>query len=111
MSGLIVYGIGNIEVYTVTNWQLLFLILGAVTSGISFFLVVLLPDSPNKALLLTKTERAITVQQTVTNKTGIMDTSLFKAVHALKSLKDPQTYFLVLYTFAKNLSNGGITTV
>lgn len=111
MGGLIAYGIGNIEIYTITSWQLLFLIFGAVTSGISFFLMVLLPDSPNRVLFLTKAERAITVQRTVTNKTGIMDTGLFKPVHALKAIKDPQTYFLVLYTFAENLSNGGITTV
>ena len=89
----------------------MFLILGALTSGFGLLLVPILPDSPAKAIFLTKTERAIAVQRTLENKTGVLDNGTFNWKQALEALKDPQAWFLVLYTFCVNLWNGGLTTV
>jgi MFS family permease len=111
IGGVVAYGIGTIRIHAIVNWQLLFLFLGAITTGISFFLIVLLPDSPQKAIFLTKTERPIAVQRTLSNKTGVMDGGEFKWNQAWLALRDPQTWFLVLYTFSVNLCNGGITSV
>lgn len=111
ISGLVAYGIGSIEIHTITNWQLIFLILGAVTSGLGFWLGALLPDSPKNAVFLRKHERAIALQRTLKNKTGVMDVGSFKWNQAYAAIKDPQTWFLVLYSFCVNLCNGGITTV
>ena len=111
ISGLIAYGIGSIKIHTITNWQLIFLFLGAITSSLAFWLVSLLPDSPKNAIFLTETERAIAVQRTLRNKTGVMDTGSFKWDQAFMALKDPQMWLLVLYTFSVCLCNGGITTV
>lgn len=108
---MVSWGIGSIESSTVTSWQLLFLILGAITSGIGFFLLALLPDTPKNAIFLTKTERAIAVQRTLKNKTRTMDTGSFKWDQAWLALRDPQTWLIVLYTFCVNLCNGGITSV
>ncbi|KAF5863256.1 hypothetical protein ETB97_010378 [Aspergillus alliaceus] len=110
IGGVVAYGIGTIQIHAITSWQLLFLFLGAITAGISFFLVVLLPDSPQKTIFLTKTERSIAVQRTLKNKTGVMDGGDFKWNQAWLALRDPQTWFLVLYTFSVNLCNGGITS-
>ncbi|KAK1149736.1 hypothetical protein N8T08_005290 [Aspergillus melleus] len=110
IGGVVAYGIGNIEIHTIASWQLLFLFLGAITAGISFFLVVFLPDSPKNAIFLTKTERAIALQRTLKNKTGVMDAGSFKWSQAWLAIRDPQTWILVLYTFCVNLSNGGITS-
>lgn len=89
----------------------MFLILGAVTSGYGLLLIPLLPDSPAKAIFLTKKERAIAVQRTLHNKTGVLDNGAFNLGQAVEALKDPQAWFLVLYTFCVNLWNGGLTTV
>lgn len=105
------YGIGNIKADAVTSWQLLFLVLGAITAFISFFLIVLLPDSPKKAIFLTKPERAIAMHRTLANKTGVADEGSFRWDQAWQAIRDPQTWFLVLYTFSVNLCNGGITSV
>lgn len=89
----------------------MFLILGAITAGFGLILIPILPDSPAKAIFLTKTERAIAVQRTLENKTGVLDNGVFNFRQAVEALKDPQAWLLVLYTFCVNLWNGGLTTV
>lgn len=105
------WGIGNISNSQVNSWQLLFLVLGAITAGLSIFLGFLLPDSPKNAVFLDETERAIVVQRTLENKTGTLDENTFRWDQVRMCLTDPQTWFLALYTFCSNLCNGGITSV
>lgn len=111
VGSLITYGIGHITSTSLPEWQLMFLILGAVTAGFGLVLIPVLPDSPATAVFLTKTERAIAIQRTLENKTGVLDTGTFNVQHAIEALKDPQAWLLVLYTFCVNLWNGGLTTV
>ncbi|KAJ5835330.1 hypothetical protein N7447_001356 [Penicillium robsamsonii] len=110
IGGLIAYGIGTINTAAIAHWKLLFLILGAVTSGYGLVLFAMLPDSPTKAIFLKPNERAIAVQRTLTNKTGVMDTGVFKWSQALEALKDPQTWLLVVNSFSSSLANGGLTS-
>lgn len=110
VGGLVAYGIGLIQNNNVNNWQLLFLILGAVTSAYGFVLLAFLPDSPAKTVFLNQTERAVALQRTLQNKTGVMDTGKFRWNQVLMAIKDPQTWCLVLYTFCVNLCNGGVTS-
>lgn len=100
------YGIGHIDGSGVWRWQLMFLILGAVTSGYGLVLVAALPDSPAKAVFLSERERAIAVQRTLKNKTGVLDAGSFRWDQAFQALRDPQTWLLVLYTVSMNLANG-----
>ena len=111
IGGLIAYGIGTINASVIAHWKLLFLILGAITSFYGIVLFAMLPDSPAKAIFLEHNERAIAVQRTLKNKTGVMDTGVFKWSQALQALKDPQTWLLVLNSFTSNLANGGLTSV
>ncbi|KAL3475720.1 major facilitator superfamily domain-containing protein [Aspergillus californicus] len=110
IGAVVAYGIGTIENAAVNSWQLLFLVLGTITAGMFFWLIFLLPDSPKKIVFLTKHEQAIVLQRTIANKTGTMDAGDFKASQAWLALRDPQTWFLVLYTFCVNLWNGGVTS-
>ena len=109
-GGVIAWGIGN-AASGLQSWRLLFLALGAITSGYAVFLFFVLPDSPAKASFLTKTERILAVQRTLKNKTGITESETFQWKQALDALQDPQAWFLVLYTFCVNLCNGGLTSV
>lgn len=111
VGSLITYGLGHITGAGVPVWQLMFLIPGAVTTGFGLILIALLPDSPAKAIFLAKKERAIAVQRTLENKTGVLDNGTFNLQQAIQALKDPQAWLLVLYTFCVNLWNGGLTTV
>ncbi|KAL4777205.1 major facilitator superfamily domain-containing protein [Aspergillus nidulans var. acristatus] len=110
IGGVIAYAIGTVEGVAVNSWQLLFLALGTITAGMVLWLVFLLPDSSKKVVFLTKKERAIVVQRTMSNKTGMMDNESFMLGQAWQALQDPQTWFLVLYTFCVNLWNGGVTS-
>ena len=110
IGGRVAYGIGFIHNNTGNNWQLLFLILGAVTAAYGFVLLTFLPDSPAKVMFFSKTEKAIALQRTLKNKTGVMDTGKFKWNQVLMAIKDSQTWFLVFYTFCVNLCNDGITS-
>ncbi|KAJ6090059.1 hypothetical protein N7467_005275 [Penicillium canescens] len=110
LGGLIAYGIGNINITTIAQWQLLFLILGAVTSAYAFVLFFALPDSPAKAVFLKPDERSVAVHRTLKNKTGVLDTGNFKWGQVWMAIKDLQTWFLVLYTLCVNFCNGGITS-
>ncbi|KAJ5559192.1 hypothetical protein N7535_008944 [Penicillium sp. DV-2018c] len=110
LGGLIAYGIGNIHITSIAQWQLLFLILGAVTSAYGILLFFTLPDSPAKAIFLNRNERAIAVQRTLKNKTGVLDTGKFRWGQVWMAIKDPQTWLLVLYTLCVNFANGGLTS-
>jgi MFS family permease len=111
IGGVAAYGIGHIHSTSLVSWQLIFLILGAVTSAYAIVLYLFLPDSPTNAIFLKKHERAIAIQRTLENKTGILDAGKFQTKQVLLALKDPQAWLLVTYTFCVNLCNGGITTV
>lgn len=111
IGGVVAYGIGHIHSTSLVSWQLIFLILGAITSGYSVLLFFFLPDSPANAVFLRKNERAIALQRTLENKTGILDAGKFQKRHLWLALKDPQAWLLVTYTFCVNLCNGGVTTV
>ncbi|KAL4801256.1 major facilitator superfamily domain-containing protein [Aspergillus unguis] len=110
LGGLISYGIGNINTTAIEHWKLLFLIFGALTSSYAFVLFFFLPDSMEKTVFLTENERAIAVQRTSENKTGILDNGKFQWSQAVQAFKDPQVWCLVLYSLTSNLCNGGITT-
>lgn len=96
---------------TIANWQLLFLSLGAITCAIGTVLFILLPDSPANAIFLNKRQRAVAVQRTVSNKTGVLDAGVFNWEQAWMAVKDLQTWFLILYNLCVSLCNSGITTV
>lgn len=111
VGGLIAYGIGNINTTAIAHWKLLFLILGAFTSAYAIVLFYFLPNAVDKTVFLTANERAIAIQRTIKNKTGVLDNGKFKWSQAVQALKDPQMWCLVLNSLTSNLCNGGITTV
>ncbi|KAJ5711791.1 hypothetical protein N7488_005947 [Penicillium malachiteum] len=109
IGGVVAWGIGN-SASGIQSWRLLFIVLGAITSGYSVVLFFVLPDSPSKASFLTETERVIATQRTMKNKTGSSEDNSFKWGQVLDAAKDPQAWLLVLYTFCVNLCNGGLTS-
>jgi len=110
ISGLLAYGIGHAK-SSIAPWRLLFLVLGAITCAWGFLLVFLLPDSPSKARFLTADEKRIALHRVLENRTGVMDEDNYKPHQILEALKDPQAWFLALYTLSVNIPNGGTTAV
>ncbi|KAJ4863156.1 major facilitator superfamily domain-containing protein [Trichoderma breve] len=109
LSGIIAHGVGEITTSNIAAWKLLFLILGGVTTFWGIVLVFLLPSSPSEAKFLTPDERALCLQRTIANKTGILDKSEFKTNQMVAGLLDPQAWFLFLAMFTVSVANGGIS--
>lgn len=74
---MLAYGIGNIKVYTITSWQLLFLFLGAITAVVALVMLVLLPDSIQKTVFLNKHERKVAEYRILKSKAGADETGVF----------------------------------
>lgn len=110
LGGLIAYGVGNISDSPLPLWKLLFLIEGAVTVAYGIFMLFTLPDSVSTAWFLNEEERAIALARTLKNKTGVLDNDVFRWPQVWEALRDPQVWFLTLYTCAVNLPNGALTT-
>lgn len=110
LSGVIAYGIGKIS-SPLASWRILFLILGGVTIAYGMVLLILLPDSPNKAKFLTREERTLVLHRTLENKTGLMDQGKFNTFQMWEALRDPQAWLLALFTLSVNIPNGGVTSV
>jgi MFS family permease len=109
-SGVVAYGIGKIS-SPLATWRILFLILGGITAIYGIFLLFLLPDSPKQAKFLSSDERAMVLQRTLENKTGVMDEGKFKTHQMWEALRDPQAWLLAFYTLSVNIPNGGVTSV
>lgn len=109
-SGVIAYGIGKIS-SPLATWRILFLILGGITAAYGVILLLFLPDSPKQAKFLSPKERAMVLQRTLENKTGVMDEGKFKIDQMVEAFRDPQAWLLALYTLAVNIPNGGVTSV
>ncbi|KAL7955697.1 major facilitator superfamily domain-containing protein [Trichoderma compactum] len=109
LSGLIAHEIGEINTSKIATWKLLCLILGAVTTFWGIVLMLLLPSSPSEAKFLTPDERALCLQRTVANKTGILEKSEFKVPQMMAGLLDPQAWLLFLIMFTVSVANGGIS--
>ncbi|KAJ5898985.1 hypothetical protein N7495_003729 [Penicillium taxi] len=92
---------GNLD-SSIEKWRLLFLILGAVTSGYAVLLFSVLADSPATASFLTPIERTIEAQRTL---------KAFQWSQVWEAARDPQVLCLVIYTFLVNIGNGGLTSV
>ncbi|KAL3450814.1 major facilitator superfamily domain-containing protein [Aspergillus insuetus] len=106
-GGVASYGIGHIH-GSLSEWQYLFIIFGAVTCFCGVVMLVLLPDSYESALWLSNPERRIAAHRvSMTNTTT--PSPGYQAYQVLEAFKDPTTWFLCLYTFCVNIANGGLT--
>lgn len=86
-------------------WQELFLILGALTFGLGCFLFFFMPSSPATTKYLTSKERAIAIERIRTNKTGINNRH-FKREQLIEAVKDPRLYLFVIMIMASTVTNG-----
>lgn len=108
ITGVLSYAIGHAHT-KVENWRLLFVIFGAITIFFTIIGFIFLPDSPMTCWWLTERERYIAVHRTIENRTGIRNTN-FKKYQIIEALTDWKTWVMVIFSFANNISNGGLVT-
>lgn len=79
----------------VAPWQLLMLICSALTFVIAILFLILFPDNPVKARLLTNAEKVNAVRRIRQNQTGI-ETKVWKYGQFIDALKDVKTWLFFL---------------
>lgn len=108
MNGLLSYA--SIK-YTgpLKQWQVLFLLVGAVTFAWSLLCFWLLPNSPVRAWWLTDRQKVIAVNRTAENRTGV-ENKVFKWGQVKEAFLDPRTHLHFLLSLTLNVPNSGLTT-
>lgn len=90
--------------------QILFLILGLVTTAWGILLFFLLPDSPSTARFLTHSQREFAALRpkkfSHTTQTKKLDRDQF-----IEALKDVKTWWVMCFMFVSSVPNGGISSV
>jgi len=90
------------------RWQIVFVILGSITTLWGFFVLFYLPDSPVDARFLNHEERLLATQRVAGNQVGIKsgDIKLYQIKLAIFDIK---TWTIVISTFAAGIPNGVIS--
>lgn len=84
-------------------------IFGVLTSGWSFFVFFLLPDTINDAGFLTEEEKQYAEDRVVLGGNGRVDpiNSKWKREQVIECLVDPKTYFFAAISVLTQIPNGG----
>ena len=105
---LVAYGLGHVNDGSLYSWQYIFLVLACLSIILGTYMWFFLPTLPSEAKFLTEHERLIATKRVAGNMTGIK-TIYWDNKQIIEAIKDPKTYFLVLYMFFSMIPNGGLT--
>ncbi|WRT63340.1 uncharacterized protein IL334_000245 [Kwoniella shivajii] len=106
-NGVLAVAAWNYKGSAVARWQLLFILVGAITLGWSFLLWGFLPANPTKARWLSLRQRVVATRRMQDNHTG-MENKTFKFDQFLEAFTDPKTWFYFFINIALNVPNGAL---
>ncbi|KAL2814520.1 major facilitator superfamily domain-containing protein [Aspergillus cavernicola] len=107
VGGILAWGTSHYIGHHIKSWQLLFLVLGALTCAWSLFLGWYLPDSPMKAKCFSEEDKQLMVERVRANGTGIQNKK-FKKYQLIEAVTDPITWLYVLLQLSSTLVIGGL---
>ncbi|KAJ6001350.1 hypothetical protein N7499_002737 [Penicillium canescens] len=107
IGGLLAFGVSHFTDGPIKSWQLLFLVLGLFTCCWSFFIGLLLPDSPISAKCFTEDEKRLMIERVRHNETGI-ENKEYKKYQIIEAIKDPLVWCCVMLILVANLVIGGL---
>ena len=97
LGGIISYGFQHVRNTHFTGWQMMFVVVGLVTSLIGAATIFILPDTPMKARFLTEAEKITLLNHVTINKTGI-ENHHFKWSQLKEAFLDIQLWLMALHT-------------
>ncbi|KAI7777690.1 hypothetical protein LA080_003183 [Diaporthe eres] len=113
LGGCFSYGVANHvggDVHAaLRGWQVIFLILGLLTSVVGIIFWFVLPDSPLSAKFLSAEEKALHAERMRENEQGIGN-RVFKWNQFWEAIKDPNTWLYAFWIFAANIPNSIATS-
>lgn len=104
---LVAYGLGHTDA-ELKPWAYIYLTLACLSIILGTYMWFFLPTLPNEAYFLNDREKIIASKRVANNMTGIKDLK-WRNYQIWDAIKDPKTYFLVLYMFFSMIPNGGLT--
>ncbi|ORY34305.1 major facilitator superfamily domain-containing protein [Naematelia encephala] len=104
IGGLIGYGIGHLE-GKLASWRYEFLIVGAVCSAWSIFMIIVIPDAPHTTRFLSRRE-AVVVMSRKRNDHHTVEKRQLKWDQVKETFLDPKTYLYFFLGFFANVPNG-----
>ena len=81
----------------IAGWQIMFVVLGAVTISIGVVAFLVLPNSPIEARFLSEAEKLALLKHVSVNRTG-MENKNIKLWQLLEGLLDPQLWLMTILT-------------
>ncbi|ODV88114.1 hypothetical protein CANARDRAFT_26270 [[Candida] arabinofermentans NRRL YB-2248] len=103
---LIAYGMGDAK--GLAPWKYIYLLLGLCSFILAIAFYYLMPALPTDAKFLNEREKLVATKRVAGNMTGIK-TVQWQNYQVWHAIKDPKTYFLILYMFFSMIPNGGLT--
>ncbi|KAG0682895.1 hypothetical protein C6P40_001807 [Pichia californica] len=105
---LVAYGLGHVNDASLRPWAYIYLVLACLSIILGTYMWFFLPTLPNEAKFLDEREKFIAVKRVANNMTGVK-TLEWDNHQIIDAIKDPKTYFLILYMFFSMIPNGGLT--
>lgn len=102
------FGFQHYDSLTFTSWQIMFLVVGLLTTAIGILVVFFLPDNPMSSRL-SHAEKVLAIERLRSNQTGIENVH-FKRRQALECFRDPQAWLLSAVVIASNVPNGAVSS-
>lgn len=102
------YGLGHVTHASLSEWQLIYLVLGLCSFICGGLWMAFIPNSPGKARFLSEEERIIAVKRVSKNMMGTK-TYDWKWSQAFECFQDPKSWLLVCYIIFSMIPNGGLT--
>lgn len=97
IGGIVSFGFQHVQHSSLKGWQLMFIVLGIVTSLVGIATYFILPDTPMTAKFLTEAEKVALLKHVSVNQTGI-ENHHFKLSHIVEVLMDIQIWLMVILT-------------
>ena len=97
IGGLVSYIFQLVKHQAIAGWQIMFIVLGAVTISIGVVAFLFLPNSPIEARFLSEAEKLALLKHVSVNRTG-MENKNIKLCQLLEGLLDPQLWLMTVLT-------------
>jgi len=94
LGTILSFAFQNIGPNHLAGWRIMFIVAGIISVLLGVAIVVILPDSPMAATLLTEPEKVALLLHVSENRTGV-ENRHFRAWQILELLLDPQIWLLV----------------
>jgi ACS family allantoate permease-like MFS transporter len=110
LGAFLAYGLSRADhtgKLAIPGWQVIFILLGAITVGLGIAVTLFMPNSPATAGFLSERERDVAVERLRLNHQSTIKE--FSRSQMMEAFTDPMTGLYALFTALVTIPNGAIT--